>query len=92
MSKALKCFRDVSVRYDATGELFEKLHSQGAAKFGAMWLDVNSSIVEHLGQFIDVSDPAVKQLLTAAAMRALVRLESTGAIKPRPPLEIREAP
>lgn len=70
--------KKISITYDATMGQFEALHKAGSEKFGAAWLDANMAITEYCQSRVDISEPAVKELLSLAALRVLMRLQLHG--------------
>lgn len=71
----------VVIKYDRTRQVFEMLHAAGAEKFTGAWLSSNMAIAEHCQSRTDVSNPAIKELLSLAALRSLIRLKAEGFLK-----------
>lgn len=70
--------KSVLIKHDRTRAWFEAIHKRGAEKYGAAWLSANMALAEHCQGRVDVSDPAVKELLSFAALRVLMRLDVDG--------------
>ena len=66
--------KKISINYDTTGELFEKIHQRGAKEFGLVWLTANREVTNWIYKFVDIADPAVKQLISLTILRVLYRL------------------
>lgn len=75
--------RKITVQYDDTGSEFSLCHKTGADKFGGIWLCANRALVDNLRYKVEVSDPAVKELLSSAAYHMLVELEKVGWLRDR---------
>lgn len=73
--------RKVPIHYDYTRGQFEDLHKSGAEKFRGAWLVSNQAVVEYCANRVDVSDPAIKELLSLAVLRVLFRLQACNYLK-----------
>ncbi len=60
---------------------FEAMHKQGAERYGGAWLCANMATAEHARSRTDVSNPAMKGLLTLVTLRILMALEVGGWLK-----------
>lgn len=74
-------YRKVQITYHPEHDQFHKLHQSGAKQFGAAWLSANMGVVDHCRTRVDISDPAVRELLTLAVMRVLLNLKRDGHLK-----------
>ena len=70
-------YRKVQINYHPE----HVLHKSGAEQFGGAWLSANMGVVDHCRTRVDISDPAVKELLTLAVMSVLLNLKRDGHLK-----------
>lgn len=61
---------------------FSSLHKQGAERYRGAWLCASMATAEHARSRTNVSDSAMKELLSLVTLRVLMALEVDGWLKP----------
>jgi hypothetical protein len=80
--------RSCDVRYDISQKAMEEIHIHGASQFRAAWLHANEAVAQHASSRTNVSDPAMRELLSFVTLRILMRLNVEGIISfPNPGTE-----
>lgn len=58
----------VAIRYNGDNE---RIHAKGAEEFGGLWLGANHAVITKVGNRIDISDQAAKELIALVILHTL---------------------